>query len=42
MRRTLGRYPWDRVVSHKFPLEEINEAFAAQDTGHVTRAAIVP
>jgi Zn-dependent alcohol dehydrogenase len=30
------------VVSHKFPLEAINEAFAQQDTGHVTRAAIVP
>ena len=42
MRRTLGKYPWGRVVSHKFPLEAINEAFAAQDKGHVTRAAIVP
>jgi threonine dehydrogenase-like Zn-dependent dehydrogenase len=42
MRRTLGKYPWDRVVSHKFPLDEINEAFAQQDKGHVTRAAIVP
>jgi Zn-dependent alcohol dehydrogenase len=26
MRRTRTRYPWDRVVSHKFPLEAINEA----------------
>ena len=42
MRRTLRRYPWDRVVSHTFPLEQINEAFAAQDKGHITRAAIVP
>ncbi len=42
MRRTLNRYPWARVVSHKFPLEEINEAFAQQDEGHVTRAAIAP
>src|SRR2546430_1052036 len=42
LRRTLRRYPWDRVVSHKFPLEQINEAFAAQDKGHITRAAIVP
>jgi Zn-dependent alcohol dehydrogenase len=42
MRRTLDKYPWGRVVSHKFPLEEINEAFAQQDKGHVTRAAIVP
>ena len=36
------KYPWDRVVSHKFPLEQINEAFLQQDKGHVTRAAIVP
>ncbi len=42
MRRTRTRYPWDRVVSHKFPLEAIDEAFAQQDKGHVTRAAIVP
>jgi len=42
MRRTLTKYPWEKVVSHKFPLEEINEAFAQQDKGHVTRAAIVP
>jgi threonine dehydrogenase-like Zn-dependent dehydrogenase len=42
MLRTRGRYPWDQVVSHKFPLERINEAFAQQDQGHITRAAIVP
>jgi D-arabinose 1-dehydrogenase-like Zn-dependent alcohol dehydrogenase len=42
MRRTLNRYPWDKVISHKFPLEQINEAFAQQDQGHVTRAAIAP
>ena len=42
MQRTLNKYPWGRVVSHKFPLAEINEAFAQQDKGHVTRAAIVP
>jgi len=42
MRRTLNKYPWGSVVSHKFPLEQINEAFAQQDKGHVTRAAIVP
>ena len=42
MRRTLTKYPWGRVVSHKSPLEQINEAFIQQDKGHVTRAAIVP
>jgi threonine dehydrogenase-like Zn-dependent dehydrogenase len=42
MARTRGRYPWDRIISHKFPLEAIEEAFVQQDKGHVTRAAIVP
>jgi len=38
--RTRDRYPWDRVLSHKYPLEQINEAFEAADRGEVTRAAI--
>ena len=38
--RTRDRYPWDRVLSHKYPLTEINEAFEASDQGKVTRAAI--
>jgi threonine dehydrogenase-like Zn-dependent dehydrogenase len=40
--RTRDRYPWDRVVSHAFPLDQIDRAFAAADQGEVTRAAIVP
>jgi D-arabinose 1-dehydrogenase-like Zn-dependent alcohol dehydrogenase len=42
LRRTRERYPWQRVVSHTFPLERINEAFVEADQGRVTRAAIVP
>jgi L-iditol 2-dehydrogenase len=42
MKRTHDKYPWNKVVSHTFPLEQINEAFAAADQGQVTRAAIVP
>src|SRR6266850_311633 len=42
MTRTRGRYPWNKIISHKFPLEAIEEAFVQQDKGHVTRAAIVP
>src|SRR5919199_1828117 len=42
MERTRERYPWQRVVSHTFPLERINEAFVEADAGRVTRAAIVP
>jgi Zn-dependent alcohol dehydrogenase len=42
MRRRRDAYPWQKVVSHTFPLEQINEAFVAADQGKVTRAAIVP
>jgi threonine dehydrogenase-like Zn-dependent dehydrogenase len=42
MQRTRNKYPWKRVVSHKFPITAINEAFDAADRGQVTRAAIVP
>jgi threonine dehydrogenase-like Zn-dependent dehydrogenase len=42
MARTRQRYPWEKIISHKFPLESIEEAFVQQDKGHVTRAAIVP
>jgi D-arabinose 1-dehydrogenase-like Zn-dependent alcohol dehydrogenase len=42
MVRTRARYPYERIVSHTFPLGEINEAFRQQEDGHVTRAAIAP
>jgi D-arabinose 1-dehydrogenase-like Zn-dependent alcohol dehydrogenase len=42
MERTRNRYPYHRILSHKFPLSAINEAFAEQDKGHVTRASLVP
>jgi Zn-dependent alcohol dehydrogenase len=42
MQRTRNKYPWHRVVSHKFPLTAVNEAFDAAHRGQVTRAAIVP
>lgn len=41
MERTATTYPWDRVISHTFRLEEIGEAFNRSDAGEVTRAAIV-
>jgi hypothetical protein len=45
--RTRDRFPWSRIISHKFPLAQINEAFAAsewhnKDTLNITRAALVP
>ncbi len=42
MWRTREKYPWDRVISHTFPLAQINEAFEAADEGRATRAAVVP
>jgi threonine dehydrogenase-like Zn-dependent dehydrogenase len=40
--RTRSKYPYDRIVSHRFPLTEINEVFAAQDKGTITRSSLVP
>ncbi len=45
--RTRGRLPFDRLLSHKYPLDQINEAFAAsewhgRDTTTITRAALIP
>ena len=42
LRRTRGKYPYHRIVSHKFPLSEVNEAFAQQDRGTITRSSLVP
>jgi L-iditol 2-dehydrogenase len=45
--RTKTRWPWERIISHKYPLEKINEAFAAsewhnKETTSITRAALTP
>ena len=45
--RNRSRFPFDRLISHKYPLEQINRAFAesewyAKDTTTITRAALVP
>ena len=42
MMRTKDKYPYQRILSHKFPLDQINEAFKQQEDGHITRGAIVP
>jgi threonine dehydrogenase-like Zn-dependent dehydrogenase len=42
LRRTRNKYPYDKIVSHKFPLSEINEAFAQQDKGAITRSSVIP
>jgi Zn-dependent alcohol dehydrogenase len=35
-----GRLPLDRLVSRKYTLDEVNEAFAAMNAGEVARAVI--
>jgi threonine dehydrogenase-like Zn-dependent dehydrogenase len=42
LHRTRTKYPYERIVSHKYPLTAINEAFAAQENGSVTRSSLVP
>jgi len=45
--RNRARWPFDRLLSHRYPLEQINQAFAdsewhAKDRTNITRAALVP
>jgi len=42
LRRTMSKYPFHQILSHKFKLSEINEAFKQADAGKVIRASIVP
>lgn len=39
--RTRNKYPYDRILSHSYRLEDINQAFEDQDRGLVSRSAIV-
>ena len=45
--RNRARWPFDRLISHTYPLEKINQAFAdsewhAKETTSITRAALAP
>jgi len=40
--RAKDRYPFDKVLSHSYSLDEINQAFENQDKGHVSRSTIIP
>jgi threonine dehydrogenase-like Zn-dependent dehydrogenase len=35
-------YPFSQLVSHKYPLRDINRAFEEQDAGRVHRSALLP
>lgn len=40
--RAKDKYPFDKILSRSYPLEEINKAFEEQDKGLVTRSTIIP
>jgi len=42
LNRTRDKYPFDKILSRSYPLEEINKAFEEQDKGLVSRSTIVP
>jgi len=39
--RTRERYPYRAIMSHSYPLEDINEAFANADQGKAIRTALI-
>ncbi|NLV72157.1 MAG: zinc-binding dehydrogenase [Actinobacteria bacterium] len=41
MERTIDKYPWDKVISHTFRLEDTEEAIKQAAAGKVVRAAVV-
>ena len=40
--RAKDKYPFNKVLSRPYDLEEINRAFEEQEKGLVTRATIIP
>ncbi len=40
--RARNRYPFEKILSRSYPLEEVNQAFEDQNAGLVQRATIVP
>ena len=40
--RARDRYPFDKILSCSYALEDINEAFENQDKGHISRSTIIP
>jgi threonine dehydrogenase-like Zn-dependent dehydrogenase len=41
LERTHRRYPYHDIMSHRYPLAEINEAFANADQGKAVRTALI-
>ena len=41
MARNMKKYPFDKIISHKFKLEDVEEAYKQMMAGQVVRAAII-
>ncbi|GAB6194661.1 hypothetical protein JCM39068_44190 [Desulfocastanea catecholica] len=41
MARTGNKYPFNKIISHKFKLEQIEEAYKQMMEGKVVRAGVV-
>ena len=41
LERTADRYPFAAVLSHQYPLEQINQAFEQADRGQAIRTALI-
>jgi Zn-dependent alcohol dehydrogenase len=41
LERTRDRYPYHAIMSHRYPLEQIDEAFANADQGKAVRTALI-
>jgi threonine dehydrogenase-like Zn-dependent dehydrogenase len=41
LERTTERYPYDKVLSHQYPLEQITQGFANADQGKAIRTALI-
>lgn len=42
LKKNVSKYPFESIISHKYSLDQINEAIKDTMEGKVTRAAIVP
>ncbi|MGH7362085.1 MAG: zinc-binding dehydrogenase, partial [Candidatus Methylomirabilales bacterium] len=42
LQRAGGRYPFDQIISHTFPLSAINEAFTVAAQRKALRVSLLP
>jgi len=42
LERNVDKYPFDKIISHKFNLEQVNEAMQAMERREIGKAALIP